>query len=162
MTTTRTYTAVLSATAVVAGAAGVAGLAASGPAAARPTSEQSFTVRVHRGSETNVDLGKPGFSAGDEDLLVAGLTRGTKRAGRIVGNCTTVRVARSADQLCEFVLRLGGGQITASGTVRSDQSGPGVFALAILGGTGRYQGAVGQVVVTPSNSASFPLRVELR
>lgn len=69
---------------------------------------------------------------------------------------------RSADQLCEFVLRLGGGQITASGTVRSDQSGPGVFALAILGGTGRYQGAVGQVVVTPSNSASFPLRVELR
>lgn len=161
MTSTRTV--VIGATAVAAGVAGALALGATGPASARTgTAGHTFTVRVHHGNETNVDLGRSGFSAGDEDLVVARLTRDGRNVGRLVGNCTTVRVARTADQLCEFVLHLAGGQITASGTTRAGQSGPGTFALPILGGTGRYLGADGQLAVTATSGASFPIRVSLR
>ena len=161
MSTIRTL--ITGVTVVAAGAGAAAALATTGTASAGTagSSARSFTVRVHHGAETNLDLGKSGFSAGDEDLVVAPLTRGGNKAGRLVGNCTSVRVARTADQLCEFVLHLKRGQITASGTVRSGQSGPNGFELPILGGTGRYQGAGGQITVTPSSGGSFPIQVSL-
>jgi len=46
--------------------------------------------------------------------------------------------------------------------VRAGQGGPGTFALAILCGTGRYRAAAGQIAVTPTNGASFPIAVDLR
>ncbi|HEX3930031.1 MAG TPA: hypothetical protein VHW64_04965 [Nocardioides sp.] len=123
----------------------------------------SFTVRGHHGSETNLDLGKSGFSAGDQDLFTGSLTRNGTHAGSFVGTCTTVRVGKaSADQLCTFVLHLAHGQIMASGTTRSGKSGPGAFALPILGGTGHYQTAAGQIAVTATNGNTFPIAVTLR
>ena len=123
----------------------------------------SFTVRAHHGTDSSLDLGKAGFSAGDQDLFTGALTRNGKHAGRLVGSCTTVRVGRStADQLCEFVLHLGRAQITASGSVSSTQRGPGTFALPVLGGTGRFQGAAGQIAVTATNGRTFPITVSLR
>jgi allene oxide cyclase-like protein len=151
-------------TVVAASATGAAALATTGSASAgtAASSAASFSVRAHAGSDANIDLGDAGLSAGDEDLVVAPLSRGGTHVGRMVGNCTTVRVARSADQLCEFVLHLGRGQITASGTVRAGQSGPGTFTLPILGGSGRYQGAAGQITVTSTDRATIPIRVSLR
>jgi allene oxide cyclase-like protein len=151
-------------TVVAAGAAGAAALAATDTASAgtAASSATSFSVRAHPGSDANIDLGDTGFSAGDEDLVVAPLTRGGTHVGRMVGNCTTVRVARSADQLCEFVLHLGRAQITASGTVRAGESGPSTFTLPILGGTGRYQGAAGQIAVTSTDRGTIPITVSLR
>ena len=123
----------------------------------------SFTVRVGHGTQANIDLGKSGFSAGDESPFVAPLTRHGHHVGHAVGNCTTARVARTADQLCEFVLVLGSkGQITAEGAVRAGQSGPGTFQLPIVGGTGHYQGAAGHLSVTAGSGASFPIKVSLR
>ncbi|HEY3528877.1 MAG TPA: hypothetical protein VGK78_06985 [Nocardioides sp.] len=154
-------------TVVAAGAGATAVLVSTGTASAGTvassarSSATSFTVRVHRGAGTDIDLGRSGFSAGDEDLVVAPLTRGGHHVGRLVGNCTTVRVATTADQLCEFVLHLGRGQITASGALRAGRSGPGTFALPILGGTGRYLGAGGQIAVSSSSGGSFPIQVSL-
>ena len=161
MSTIRTL--VTGATVVAAGAAAAAALASGGTASAGTTAStaHTFTVRVHHGSDTNVDLGASGFSAGDEDLFVSPVTRGGRPAGRLVGSCTTARAARTADELCEFVLHLRGGQLTASGTVRSGQSGPAPFELPILGGTGRYAGAGGSLTITPTSGASFPIQVSL-
>jgi hypothetical protein len=155
---------IIGTTVLAAGAGAAAVLAATAPATAETTAATtgSFTVRAHQGSEANIDLGSSGFSAGDQDLITSALTRNGHHVGRLVGSCTTVRVGKTADQLCEFVLRLGKGQITASGTVRSGPSGPGTFALPIVGGTGRYQGAGGQIAVTATDGPSFPIQVSLR
>jgi hypothetical protein len=168
MNRTRTATTVLAVAAAAAGTAvavsavgtASAGTASAGTASARPG---SFTVQAHHGTDTNVDLGKHGFSAGDQDLFTGTLTRQGKHVGRLVGTCTTARVgAATADQLCEFVLHLGGAQITASGSVSSSPKGPGTFALPVTGGTGRYASASGQIAVTATNGKTFPITVSLR
>ena len=70
MTTINTI--ITGASLVAAGAAAAATLAATGTASAgTAASSGTFTVRAHHGSATSIDLGKTGFSAGDEDLLVA-------------------------------------------------------------------------------------------
>lgn len=144
-------------------AAGIAiTLATTGTASASTPSTGTFTVRAHHGSEANVDLGKTGFSAGDEDLVVSPLTYQGHRVGRLVGNCTTVRAGRSsADQLCEFVLHIGKSQLTAAGTVGAGKRGPGTFTLPILGGTGRYRDAGGAIAVTASNGGTIPIKVSV-
>src|SRR5690242_21392385 len=154
---------IIGTTVVAAGAGAAAVLAVTGSATAGTAAAAgSFTVRAHHGSEANLDLGASGFSAGDQDLFTGALTRNGHHVGRLVGSCTTVRVGKTADQLCEFVLRLGKGQVTASGTVSSGRSGPGTFVLPIVGGTGRYEGAGGQIAVTATNGSSFPIQVSLR
>jgi hypothetical protein len=141
---------------------GAAVLATAGSATAGTPTSGTFTVRAHHGADTNIDLGPKGFSAGDEDLFTGALTRHGKHVGRYVGNCTTARVSSTADQLCEFVLHLGKAQITAAGTVRSTEQGPGTFQLPVLGGTGRYQGADGQITVTATGGgSSFPMTISV-
>jgi hypothetical protein len=123
---------------------------------------QSFTVVAHHVSETIVDGGKKGFSAGDNDVHTDRLTQSGHQVGWETGNCLTTRVGRkSADQLCEFVLHLAHGQIDASGAVRAGQGGPGSFPLAITGGTGRYAAARGQIRITATNGP-IPIAVEVR
>jgi hypothetical protein len=162
MNTIRTLVTGVTVVAAAAGATAVLSTTGSASAGTARSSTRSFTLVAHHGSDANIDLGRAGFSPGDEDLLVAPLTRGGKSVGRLVGNCTNVRVAKTADQLCEFVFHLGGGQITASGTVRSGSSGPRDFVLPILGGTGRYVDAGGQISVTPSSRSNLPIQVSLR
>jgi hypothetical protein len=156
--------------AVLAAGAGTFGvLASTGTASAGTTPSGidaaragSFSVRVHHGSETNLDLGTSGFGAGDQNLFTGSLTRAGKHVGRVVGTCTTARAGRSSvDQLCEFVLRLGRSQLVASGTVSAGRQGPGTFALPILGGTGRYRTAAGEIAVTATSGKSFPIRISL-
>jgi hypothetical protein len=154
------------ATIVAMGAAAAATLATTGTASAGTAGSPraaSFTLRAHHGSDANIDLGATGFSAGDQDLFTGSLSRNGAHAGRFVGTCTTARAGKTtADQLCEFALHLTHGQITAAGTVRSGRSGPGTFALPILGGTGRYDTASGQITVTATNGKTFPIAITLR
>jgi hypothetical protein len=158
MNTTRT----IIAGAVVAAAATAGVVAMTGGASAGTPSVTRFAVRAQHGTESTVDLGRSGFSAGDQDLTVDRLTHNGHPAGYLTGSCTTVRAGRAtADQLCEFVLRFGKGQITAAGTVRSGRRGPGTFALPILGGTGSYLGAAGQIAITATNGATIPITVSL-
>jgi hypothetical protein len=162
MSTIRTLITGLTVVAAGAGAAAVMATTGTATAGTAGSSGRAFTVKAHQGPETNIDLGASGFSAGDEDLGAATLTRGGAHVGHMVLSCTTAAVAKNADQLCQFVLALHGGQITASGAVRSGQSGPGTFVLPILGGSGHYQGASGQIAVTATNRNAIPIKVSLR
>jgi hypothetical protein len=122
-----------------------------------------FTLIAHHGSDTSIDAGASGFSAGDQDLMVSPLTHAGAHVGSLVGECTDARVTATAvDQLCDFTLRLRGGQIIASGAVHAGQQGPGTFTLAVLGGTGRYVGASGTLAVTATNGPTVPLTLTLR
>jgi allene oxide cyclase-like protein len=162
MTSIRSITTGAVAGAIAAAALGAVVLTA-GTASARTPESGTFTVRAHQGTDTNLDQGKPGFSAGDQDLFTGLLTRKGEHVGRVTGTCTTVSVgATAANQLCEFDLQFGSSQIATSGAVRAGQAGPGTFHLPIVGGTGRYRHARGQIAVTATNGSSFPITVSLR
>lgn len=160
---TRTRTMITTACGATVAAGAVVALAMTGTASAStPPTTGTFTLTAHNGSEANIDLGRRGFGAGDEDLIVSSLTYKRQPVGRLVGNCTAVRVGRtSADSLCEFVLHLGASQLTASGTVRAGRNGPGTFTLPILGGTGRYRSAGGIIAVTATNTSTVPISVSV-
>jgi hypothetical protein len=159
---TRTRSIITGAVAAAAVTGTIAAIATNVDAAAGTPSAGTFTVRAHHVSESNIDLGRSGLSAGDEDLFVDRLTRNGQRVGYLAGSCTSVRVGpASEDQLCEFALHLGKSQITASGSVRARKSGPGTFTIPILGGTGRYLGVGGQIAITATNRPSLPITISL-
>jgi hypothetical protein len=150
---------------IICGGAGLAVTAAvavpllTGSASA--SGSQQFTVYAVHGSETFVDVGKKGFSAGDNDVNSSQLTQGGRTVGWETGSCLTTAVSNQADQICHFVLNLVGGQIVADGAVRSGQQGPGAFTLAIIGGTGSYRTAGGELHVTAGNGPKIPMTVNL-
>jgi hypothetical protein len=140
-----------------------AAIAAIAPASAgRSETPAPFSVRISSGSDKTLDLGRPGFSVGDQDLFTGTIVRDGTHVGHMVGRCTTARVgATTADQVCEWTLSFGDGQISAFGVVVSGQQGPGTFVLPIVGGTRRYAMAAGQLKITASDGA-IPVRVGLR
>jgi hypothetical protein len=112
--------------------------------------------------ETNVDLGKKGFSQGDQELVALNLFRGGKKIGEAGNLCQFVRVTKaSAADLCQVDMSLPAGQITTGGLVRSTPAGPGTFFLAITGGTGAYQTAHGQVKITATTTNQVPITLYL-
>src|SRR4051794_17219683 len=108
-----------------AAAAAVATVSAtSGAASAGTPSANTFTVRAYHISDSQIDVGEPGYSVGDHDLGSDRLMRHGARAGWMTVSCTTSRLSNtSEDQLCEFVLHLGAAQLTAAGAVRSGEGG---------------------------------------
>ena len=122
----------------------------------------TFTVIAHHHSESNIDLGRRGFSPGDVDLFTDVLGRGGETVGWLTGSCRVVRVGRSnADQLCEFDIALGPDQLTTTGQVRATHGGPRTFTLPITGGTGRYRGASGEMTITATDGPSLPITISL-
>jgi hypothetical protein len=148
---------------VAAATAGTVSLAVAATASAGTEPRTgSFQLRAHHIAEHVIDLGAKGFSAGDVDLGVDRLTHRGHTAGRLAVSCTTVHVGRTrADQLCEFAFHFAHAQLTAAGSVVSGPKGPGTFSLPIVGGTGRYRAATGQVSVTATNGPTLPITVSL-
>ena len=113
------------ATVVAAGAGAAAALAATGSAAAGTAAlpkPGSFTLRAHHGSESSLDLGAHGFSAGDQDLFTGPLTRKGAAAGSFVGTCTTARVDRARHVITENDRTLACADLLRTGQIR--QIGP--------------------------------------
>ncbi len=110
---------------------------------------------------TNLDLGKKGFSQGDQFLFADNVFRGGKKVGTDGGVCTATRVTSSAAPQfqCVVSVRLPEGQLTVQGLV--DFSGK-TSTFAITGGTGRYRDAGGYVVVpnTESNTTAITVFVD--
>src|SRR5215211_3817593 len=108
--------------------------------------------------ESNIDLGKKGFSQGDQEIVGLNVLRGGKKIGEAGQICQFVRVTQaSATDLCQVALSLPKGQITAQGLIKSTAAGPGTFFLAITGGTGAYQTAHGQVKITATATNEVPV-----
>jgi hypothetical protein len=98
-----------------------------------------------------LDLGAPGLSAGDQQIISMDVFAGTKKVGESHVVCSVVRVdpaTKASIAQCENVTSLPGGQLVAAGLVTSAQEETSPFIQAITGGTGAYRNAHGQLTVS--------------
>jgi allene oxide cyclase len=126
--------------------AAVVGGATLASAASSATSQSLTLVAVDiPKSERYVDLGAKGNGPGDVLFFRETLREGGKRAGHSEVMCVTV--ARDVGR-CQGTLFLAGGTLEASGAAHFDAR----FSLPIVGGTGRYAGARGELQVIALDS----------
>jgi hypothetical protein len=118
----------------------VLGLAASSAAASSP-----LTVTGKAINFAKVDVGTPGPSLGDQQIISMDVFKGAKRVGESHVVCTVVRTGFAQ---CDNVTSLPGGQIAASGVVTDAQEESSPFTQAITGGTGSYRNARGTLTVS--------------
>jgi hypothetical protein len=119
----------------------------------------SFTARNISDKTFNLGSGH-GFAVGYVELVADKLMRGGKQIGHDGQTYTVTRLGgRSADELVSTVEVLAHGQIDLSGLVTSTQSGPGIFQLAVTGGTGSYRDARGYAVVVPGSAPKFTIHL---
>jgi hypothetical protein len=156
--------AVIAVLALVVGAVSPA-LGSSGQGAAATASghaDKQQTIRVlavFTEFDANIDVGAAGFSLGDEVVFSGNLLRGGEQVGRVGVVCTFVSTANPdrVEAQCPTTSILPGGQITTQGTIVNRSLN---FTLPITGGSGRYQGAEGQVVARDLSTPTQP-QVEL-
>jgi hypothetical protein len=146
--------------AIVSGSIGPA--LASGHGSAGSSSHRHHTIRVlatFTEFDPNIDLGAPGFSLGDEVVFSGNLSRHGTQVGRVGVVCTFVSTQNTArvEAQCPTTSILPGGQITTQGTIVNRNLN---FTAAITGGSGRYEGASGQVVSRDVSTPTQP-QVEL-
>jgi hypothetical protein len=151
--------AVIAVVALVVGAVSPA-LGSSSQGAASTASGQTIRVTaVFTEFDPNIDVGASGFSLGDEVVFSGNLLRNGEQVGRVGVVCTFVSVA-NADRVeaqCPATAILPGGQITVQGVIVNRSLN---FTLPITGGSGRYQGAGGQLVSRDISTPTQP-QVEL-
>jgi Allene oxide cyclase barrel like domain len=138
-------------------AAGVVALLLGGASFAAGSGAQGGrTIHLfdHTVRSTNVDVdGSKTFSVGDEFTFTDQLWTVDKstRLGTLYGMCTVFDLTSTTSALhCQETARLSGGTIEAAGTIVSPNSqpnGPSRFSQAVLGGTGQFMAARGQVFV---------------
>jgi hypothetical protein len=123
-------------------AAGGASLADASPSATAPRTITFLAVDVRTG-EASVDVGAKGDSVGDSFYFQETLHRraGAKAVGHTEVACTLL--SREASR-CSGTLYLPNGKIEASGAIHFRRT----FRIAIVGGTGAYAGAGGEMVIT--------------
>jgi hypothetical protein len=148
---------------LVAGAVGcmLAVTAGGSLAAAGNDAQESITAVIT--SHTDVDVGEPGFGAGDYYVETWNLRAAERQVGDGGGSCVFLAVTpdRTTDH-CEMDLRLAGGQISAILIDTGGPSGPpGPIVFAVTGGTGEYREARGELVVR-TGSTTFQIDLRLR
>jgi hypothetical protein len=107
---------------------------------------------------TNIDLGTPGPSAGDQQIISMDVFKGAKRVGESHVVCVTVRAGIVQ---CDNVTNLPGGQIVATGLVTDEQEEQSPFIQAITGGTGAYRNAHGQLTVSEAGPQPATLTFQI-
>jgi hypothetical protein len=146
------------AVAVVALAVGVVSpaLGSSGVAAKHRTIRVTAVV-----TELNlVDLGAQGPSLGDEIVFAEKLLNsGNQEVGHQGAVCTTVSLARHEAQ-CNATYSFPDGQITAQALIILGSKAP--YDAPITGGSGKYQGAEGEIHVRSISATTGILTFHLR
>ena len=132
------------------------------PSEANHYGAKDLTVTGKTLDVEQVDVGTPGPSLGDRQIITEDVYRGDKRVGTSDIECTMVRVElpKFAVQ-CFNTTSLPGGQITAQGIVTSDQIEKVPFQQAITGGTGAYEGVGGVLTVDEAGDKPAELTFEL-
>ena len=128
--------------AVVALAVGIA-LPAAG-STGNAAQDQTIRVTAVTTEQKLLDLGGPGFSLGNEIVFSQKLLQGANQLGHDGSVCTEVSVARQEAQ-CIATYSFPGGQITAQALVIFGSTAP--YDGSITGGTGKYEGAKGELHV---------------
>jgi hypothetical protein len=122
---------------------------------------QHQTIRVTAiVTELNlVAVSSKGPSLGDEIVFAEKLLQGANQVGHEGAVCTTVSLQRHEAQ-CVATYSFGGGQITAQALITLGSKAP--YAGAITGGTGNYEGAAGEVHVSPVSDTKGILTFDLQ
>lgn len=130
--------------AIVAVAVGVVSPAAgsSGDAARHRTIRVVSTIT----EVSFIDVGAQGASLGDEIVFSNKLASRGSQIGHEGAVCTTVSLERNEAQ-CVATFWFRDGQITAQGLVTYGSRAP--YAAPITGGSGKYEGAEGELHVRP-------------
>lgn len=133
------------------------------------SSTETLTVYEDAPKMSLLDLGAPGNSLGDVYHFSAALhsERGGPVTGEVIGSKTLVKVATDANPNLErratllfFTFADGKDQIVAFGAADYSPSAPEFDAgqpvvRPVLGGTGKYMGARGQVTSTRNADGSY-------
>ena len=106
-----------------------------------------------------IDAGTAGPSLGDEIVFSNKLLAGGKEIGHEGAVCTTVSLQRQEAQ-CVATFSFSGGQITAQGLVSLGSLAP--YAVPITGGSGKYNGAGGELQVHPVSGTEGILTLRLQ
>ena len=123
---------------------------------------KAFTLTGETLAVEQIDVGKPGPSVGDRQILTEDVYRKGKRIGTSDIECTMVRAELPKFTVqCFNTTALPGGQITAQGIVTSDQLEKVPFQQAVTGGTGAYEGVTGQLTVDEAGDKPAALTFEL-
>jgi hypothetical protein len=88
-------------------------------------------------------------SDGDAFTFHNDLSQGDTKVGTDDGKCTLVKVATNTNH-CVVTLKFAGGTLTADDTLSFPEDDS-AFDVALVSGTGAYQGAAGNVHVTPDS-----------
>jgi hypothetical protein len=98
------------------------------------------------------DLGRHGVSVGDHNVIRSDvLNPHGKLVGRLDADCTITGIGSKIGGLCHGAMTLPGGQLVVE--FAWGRSGS-TTLQAILGGTGKYEGARGQAIVDIHGSDS--------
>jgi hypothetical protein len=111
-----------------------------------------MSLTAHDQSQSNVDVGRKGFSPGDQQVSTIKLKVAGQRGGHGTITCLAMSVTRkTAIQQCSGTLSLAGGTVTFFGPTTAGRQGPAPFDWAVTGGTGDYSQASGYLHVVPGN-----------
>jgi hypothetical protein len=141
-----------------------AALIAAPSQASHHSRSQVLTLTGTTVDEAQIDVGKPGPSLGDSNVITEDVHRDGKRVGTSDITCTIVRLDLPAHFFrvqCLNTLSLPGGQITSQGIVTSDEIEKVPFRQAVTGGTGAYEGVRGQQTVDEAGDGPAHFTYEL-
>jgi hypothetical protein len=119
----------------------------------------TFRVDAVTTEQNFLDLGAAGTSLGDQIVFTGQLLKGDTEVGHQAGVCTVTSVARNEAQ-CIATYSFRGGQITGQALIVLGNPAP--YAGAITGGSGKYQGAEGEVRVQPVSATRGILTFHLK
>ena len=105
--------------------------------------EETITVIEHATTDTTIDLGAKGDSVGDSLVFANDLydAQDANKVGTDQGSC--VRTAPGKAWECSWTAFLPDGQIVVQGPFYDSADS----TLAIVGGTGKYSGATGEMTL---------------
>ena len=117
----------------------------------------AFTVVERAESDTVIDNGTSGDSIGDVIAFGNPIynASNTVRIGRNQGSC--VRTNPGSSYECQWTLVLSKGTVVVQGPFNDSSDS----TMAITGGTGRYDGASGQMVLHARDATSYDFRYTL-
>lgn len=150
----------LAASAAIAAVAGTwAGVASASSAPARHAAAgQTISLYCHGGSSAFLNLArKAGPAAGDESIMSQPCYSNAHRT-QLMGQADVISTFVSTSAATgHAVAALNAGDILIAGV--ESESGP--FTFAVTGGTGSYEGARGQAVITPQSGKGNPAMVTI-
>jgi hypothetical protein len=121
--------------------------------------QATFRVDAVTTEQNFLDLGAQRSSLGDQIVFTTQLLKSGTEVGHQGGVCTVTSVERQEAQ-CIATYSLRGGQITGQALINLGSQAP--YAVAITGGSGRYQGVEGEVRVQPVSETRGILTFHLK